>query len=75
MPQPRHCQSCGREFAYGNVLFGSSTLASAADMPMLTAARTRAAAAILPTIRRSAETCRRISFGYEGTKLDCLPCN
>lgn len=40
-------------------------LAGAAAMPMLTAARTRAAAAILPTIRRSA---RRAGVSASATK-------
>ena len=66
MAQPRHCQFCGREFAYGNVLFGFEPCKCGGHMYAYSREDKQGCGATtyIPPMRA---TCRRIRFGYEGT--------
>ena len=74
MPQPSYCATCGREFKYGQVLHGWSPC-KCSGHAYAYCREDKGGCGDTTYNPPIGETCRRVSFGYEGTKLDCLPCN
>ena len=65
MAQPRHCQFCGREFAYGNVLFGFEPC-KCGGHKYAYCREDKQGCGETTYIPPMGQTCRPVSFGYEG---------
>ena len=66
MPQPSHCTSCGRKFGYGLVLYGFEPC-KCGGHTYAYCREDKGGCGETTYDPPVAETCRRVSFGYEGT--------